>query len=555
LKIDAAVRLLDEATQRLWNATPHRAERVIMSRAPAAARRPGVVVDALEAGVLLRDVLSAAEGLAAAAAQQHDGYGWLWYLRRLPMRVFTSELPTTAPYDAMLATVLSASTARRAHHEARPGQIAYPLDDKAIEPVLWLCGIAIVMAELHGRIRRAGKGQSFLLHPDALPESVSDADLDEAITLYDRRAAADGGFSQTSLVAAVRDSTKTWPLLVAAQAADRQGLPGWTGTLRDARAIQVEGSFVPVFLTLDALAEVTSRAGGKAAGWWEPELPSLIILLRAIALDVLLRSEVAGLNLPATGYLIVPRQIVLRLLDEVLEDMSSDIPEVLPGAEMPASGAAVLTVVERIAGRQWPLAPGPILRAAGDQLVVDLLAANSRLHRMVTIPSKLGGELVNSSASRFETVVQDSIDQSRWKPPEHLAALRRRTLRFDGGNVTDLDAIGTRDGTLLLVSCKNVAYTEEYDAGVYNPVRNARSLVEQAVGEWDQKIQHFRSHPVGGNYDFSRFSRIDGVVVTPHVVFVNSGSLTTTKTIHGKRLLPVASIGELRGFLGSKRMS
>ena len=83
-------------------------------------------------------------------------------------------------------------------------------------------------------------------------------------------------------------------------------------------------------------------------------------------------------------------------------------------------------------------------------------------------------------------------------------------------------------------------------------MRNARTTLKKAVRDWDRKLATIRSNPVGDNYDFSRFERIEGVVVTPHVLFVHAGELLTVRQINNQPPLPAASIGALRKFLNAR---
>jgi hypothetical protein len=554
LALDMSVPMIAAAAERLWPGMVSLAEKAIMRKAQKRVGDVGDTLEPIDAGEALGQILHSAEGLAAAAAQHTDPYGWLWYLRRLPEWIFAGELSTTEPYDAMLATVLSAQTARRAEHEAHDGNVQYPLDDAAIRAVLWLCAIAIVASEVHGKLRRAGKGQAFVLAADQLPRSVSNDALAEAIAAYDMRTAADAGLESTSLAqAADAARSQSWPLLVAAQVERRQSVPGWRGPLADMDVCKLDGRYVPQFLALDALADVVADAGGLAENWWEPGLSALIVLLRAVCFDVFFRSPSAGFNVPNVGYLVLPRATVLDLLGYVLETTSADIASLLTGAEVPSSPSAVLAGVEAIAGQSWPMLPGPVIRRAGEQVVIDLVAAYSRLIRMVTVASGRGGVLVNSEAAHFEQVVQRVVNASAWRPEPGLADVRGRHLRLGGQTITDIDAIACHGGTSLLISCKSVAYTSDYDAGAYNVVRNARTMLEKAVREWDGKLETLRSNPVGDNYDFSGVGRIEGVVVTPHVLFVHAGELLTPRQINNRPLLPVVSVGELRKFLSSHR--
>ena len=91
---------------------------------------------------------------------------------------------------------------------------------------------------------------------------------------------------------------------------------------------------------------------------------------------------------------------------------------------------------------------------------------------------------------------------------------------------TDLDALGTKDGVLLLVSCKSLAKTMQYDTGNYQTVRAARNTVKDAVEDLRLLETEIKQHPTAFNFDFTRYRRIVGVVCVPTVVFVPTGRAT-----------------------------
>ena len=107
-----------------------------------------------------------------------------------------------------------------------------------------------------------------------------------------------------------------------------------------------------------------------------------------------------------------------------------------------------------------------------------------------------------------------------------LGGLRGRELRVGGGKVTDIDAIGAEGGRLLLVSCKSVVYSADYDMGEYRSVRNAASTVVKAVTDWQGKVQYLSENRRGDNFDLNEFSEFIPVVCTPTAVHVPLGEAT-----------------------------
>jgi hypothetical protein len=260
-------------------------------------------------------------------------------------------------------------------------------------------------------------------------------------------------------------------------------------------------------------------------------------------------SDTAGLNLPKVGYLVIPRQTTLEMLDAWLNPAGEQLQRVLSQASLPTDGAEVLATVERITPVPWPFEPGPVVRPAKEQIIFDVVAAQHRLQRYLTIPSQLGGHLVNSRATHFELVVQEAIDDSLWKPPEPIRDTRGRTLNIAGQAVTDIDAIAARGSRLLLVSCKSIPIDSNYDAGVYDTVRNRRTDLEGYLADWDKVILRLKSSPAGDNFDFSSFPELHGVVCTPHVMYLGELSQRIELQIDNRTLHAVCSVGELKTFL------
>lgn len=448
LAVDPAVEIIAEAAARLWPPMAGVVLGEVMAGAPQNVRRDGERLDGEISGVALNAIRSVAESLAQREACSHDGWEWLYYLRRLPGGLFQGHLTTTAPYDETLPVALSATSTATADLPAVYGAATPARDDNALRSVFRLAAFAILLSQVHSKIRRAGKGQAFILRSDQLPESVSDPDLDDAIQLYDQRWEAD---LETALPAGTDvltfpvSDTESWPLLMAGtmrRTPGRQVALGWEGPLIGRNLINVQGRYGPAWMTVERLAGLAALGRGQATQWWDPALPSLIAFLRALSFDVIMRSSTAGLNLPRTGYLIMARGTLLQLLDDIRDEATKDIPRLLPGAQIPATGSEILSFVEGIHASAWPLLPGPIIRPAGQQVVIDLLSVAPRLVRMLTIPGS--SPSANDRGTHFELTVQEVIDSTPWRPPGPLRDVRGRSLRWQGTDITDIDAIGMK---------------------------------------------------------------------------------------------------------------
>jgi hypothetical protein len=203
--------------------------------------------------------------------------------------------------------------------------------------------------------------------------------------------------------------------------------------------------------------------------------------------------------------------------------------------------------LKMLRGSFWPLQFGPVIRDYKDGLCLDLNAATNLLEALLEFPAQQG-TIANIRSRHFELAVQESISASPWEPPKNILALRGAGLRLDGREFTDLDSVGAREHTLLLVSCKSVVYSKGYDAGEYRLIRNIASLARDSLERWSEVMKTIMEHPSGDNYNFTEFRRVIGVVCVPHVIYVPLGACTE---LVATDLPALVSLEELRVWLSS----
>ena len=252
--------------------------------------------------------------------------------------------------------------------------------------------------------------------------------------------------------------------------------------------------------------------------------------------------------MPSVGYLVVPSADLVEGIQEGLSTVSADLLDIFPGS-VASDARQVLADVSAIEARPWPLARGPILRVAGAQTAIDVNAATYRIDDLMTIPSSGGGALPNARGADFEQYVQEIIDQTSWTPISPFRELCRRTLRLNGKPITDVDALAVNGSAILLVSCKSIPYTYEYDSGDYATVRNVRTHIEQADIDWQQRIDRLRQEKNGDNYNFEGYE-LYGVVCTPFVVFTHRPQTRIIIERTDRFLRAACSVSELARFLG-----
>ncbi|WP_447650422.1 hypothetical protein [Pseudomonas abietaniphila] len=124
--------------------------------------------------------------------------------------------------------------------------------------------------------------------------------------------------------------------------------------------------------------------------------------------------------------------------------------------------------------------------------------------------------------------------------------MRQRTLRVRGQSLTDIDAIGSYEDALLIVSCKSIPYTREYDQGTHKAIRNAAATVDQGVNFWSDIVNQLTASPTGDNFDFSSYKRIIGVLCTPFAVYTRDAKALS---MTAGDLRWASSLDELVSFL------
>jgi hypothetical protein len=455
---------------------------------------------------------------------------------------------------ALMETLTGLSLTLEDDERLREGKrLVYDMKPSALLPVAWMATLAVTLGQVHAWLRRAGKGTSFEVAANDLPEPIEDEALELAISQFDSRVDNDNSHWHPTVSRPDYERDPEAHLILGAStvAADWPELPGWVGPMSKANSVKVRGHLIPEFFSLASLFDTTRAAGPTSGVWWDEALPSLIAFLQALGADATVNSEHAGTNIPTVGYMVRGREYTIEMVDAWLPKLDAALRELF-GDAVPPDGRTVLAIVEGIRGSLWPVRRGPVVRALGpNSIQIDVYSATQVLEQLITVPSQTGGQLVNAAADRLEDEAQRVLDDSPWRPVESLRAIRRRKLLLEGKALTDIDALGQQDSTLLLVSCKNLSYTPEYDAGEYSVVRNARTTVENAVEFWDSIVETLRANPVGDNYDFSSYERIVGVVVTPHVFFVASDAATQVRATSsaGVQLVASASLGELQAFV------
>jgi hypothetical protein len=488
----------------------------------------------------LVQLLNNLEEVASHTTARYSSIRWIYYTRRIARGFFGGEIPSTAPSHHSTFEALTGLTGAKGQDQSRTsdaGSTVYPTDQESIRPVARLAALAQQVSAVHSMIRMTGKGAAIVVTSDALPKLDASPELLKTTLGFDMRASSQppgveiDWFQGLDFMPAQLDEDVLLTLALAGGTWPR--VPGWIGSFREGHPVEVMGQYVMSTVGLATLRKALVRTpAAQNSRWWDPALPSLVVLLESLGHHMALTATGAGINLPKVGYTVMESRAFMDLLTQYVPTVAPSVDVIFDG-QAPRSASEVVSDLESLPATMWPLRPGPVLRHADDRVAIDVYAATRRLQAMVTMPRNLGGDVVNQISFAFEEHVQAVLDVSTWAPAEDLRQLRGKTLARDGRHITDIDAIGQKGNTLLVVSCKNYPYTEDYDSGAYPVVRNIETALQDAIAHWEAFVVDISSNPVGSNFNFSEFDRIVGLVVTPRVLFVRDSRAHTKIQLDG----------------------
>lgn len=472
--------------------------------------------------------------------QSYPSPQWLWFIRRLPEEVLRGSLATTRGYLSALATVASGLSKRAAGPVPLvSGLVEYQINDKIARDLYRFLTVVSSLFDVHVSLRFAGKGATFRkpVGKRFLPRWGVSHELRQAIELYDKRVAN----TQTPFhrlgteIAAPTKSLDSMMLVY-------QTIPGFVQAPLGSELVHVEAHFAPRVVSVDALRELNFALQYIAPELWSRDVLALATLLRG-SRDLVASFHGGFAGLLQVGYLMLKESSFHERLAESWSDILDWQKESFPALEPIRETVELLEELKTMSGALWPLQVGPVVRQFEDGICLDLYAATNLLETRFEFPAQQG-EVANVRARHFELAVQDRINVSSWKPPDKLLRLRGVALRLKGAELTDLDAIGAKNKTLVVVSCKSVIYSKDYDAGDYRVVRNIASNALESVENWSEIIKRLRENPVGDNYDLSDYTDFVGVVCTPTVVYVPIGSCTELAAENLSHLVTLHELGE-----------
>jgi hypothetical protein len=471
-------------------------------------------------------------------------------LRRAPDDFFSGSYGTTIGYDKLLAEVVSSSFAQENQSEL-VARIAFRVDDAAIRHFASFVGRVTLLSQLHILYRRVGKGATL----DArrpVPVARTPGNIESAITIYDERHDRSHEFFGSGLgLATVEPRYSDF-----VESAESFGLvaflsfgcnPSYYPSIqyRDANGTQIEGTVEASHMlkTLDlrnVLQPFDGEAGSPDYLHHVAPLIQLLVMLPALIAQV----PWAFGSILQQGYFFCGARRLTDLFDAYLPDVAAILSKETPEFRWSTTAAEWLAGVNQVNASPWPLVAGNVCRRYADQYLLDITGCSHAF--LQRLEMSRAPALGNVRGATFELQCQEIVDQSPWAPPPAIRELRGRSLRRAGQKLKDIDALATRDGLLLIVSCKSRIYDREYDRGTYRVVQNERPSIDEAVTQWDLVVEGLTRDPIGDNFDFSAFKEIVGVVCTPFPIYTSSEQRLR---FVGKGLRASCSAHELRDWL------
>ncbi|MDP3583528.1 MAG: hypothetical protein Q8R61_00235 [Thiobacillus sp.] len=491
--------------------------------------------------------------IQADVLEQHGSYGpvrWLWYLRRTPNSLFEGGYRTTLGYDRILAEMLSSKfTASDASGMA--DRVAFRVDDAVFRHLVRYVGRVKLLSHLHSLYRRVGKGAVLDASRPLLMANTSEA-IERAIQIYDQRHDRHHEFSGAGLGMVTIEPD--FQLLVNEQL-NREPMAflsmGCTPSFQapitypdGAGGLSIATVSVQHVISKLSLARILNPVGVEAGiPHYLPgiaALAQLLMLVPAICVHV----PWALSSITQQGYVFVGEERLRDIVDHHIHGIVEQLAPLTPGFAWPANFIQWRDSLLAVTASVWPLSSGNVMRRFRGNFLIDTTgASHALLHRLELNRSPAIG---NMRGREFELQCQDLIDGTSWEPPPEVKSLRGRPLRQSGGVLTDIDAIGVRERTLLIVSCKSVIYDRDYDQGVFRVIRNAQATIDGAVEAWEGIVAELRRQPIGENFDLSKFDEIIGVVCSPFAVY---SSEERTLAFVKPNLRVSSSMLELRDWL------
>jgi len=513
------------------------------------------MLDPIAAGDFLYCARAFLERELLRVAERYSSAAWLFYLRRLHPSLFRmGRLATNEFYNQDLAEILSGlGGSCEPSPKLSSDPLIYPMDGEVPENLKWFCAGVQQLKIVHSTLRIARKNVRFRFSQGGWPEPEFTETQREAIDLYDDRNQLLSPYfimpAAGTILGRYAPNDPDSILVVSRIHPTQRFFP--EGALGEgSRPVTVMTYFNLGAMALDQLKELSHHQLGEG---WNVETGLLWMLLRLAKFMLESRPDFFP-SVACFGYIRTDVTTFKKIAEGVFQQLSEQAKAVLPDAAFPDNAHEFLTRLEAMKGSLWPICPGPVLRRENDLLLIDLSAASQRLHTVLEYPKD--DDLANARGYHFEDQVQRTIDDSPWGDiPASIRKVReyKALLDPDGKPITDIDAIGARGNTLLIVDCWSNPFTALHTTGDYATFRNQAQDAEDKVRKWLGKREVLLKKRKGRNYDFSAYTNIVAVVCTTTVPYVEPG---ITRSYKGLALKDLSALGEVEpGLRGASSLA
>lgn len=509
--------------------------------------RSASLIDPENANDLLQGIHTEIEAKLEALVAGYSSARWLFMLRRLPESVFGGQLLSTIAYDSALAEVLSARSALVEEIRKDASSFYYHNDGSSVRRLLRFCEGVRTLSQVHVLARWCGKGASLRIGKDWLPTAERTDELCKAVQIYDGRCVQErSAWSAAGTVFSEQERAAS-DCIVVAERTLLQPFPVPENNI-------IYGTACPRLISLTDIRKLTQEAMRVAHTPWPSEAALAIWIARAVWFYFVQRHRTLPIinQIFNTGYLLISKEVAEQWIAAVAADCNQVIRDTVGHSLEIATLEDLVSLVQKDQGTAWPLWPRDLIRTLPGMICVDLCAASTAIRDSLEYTEETGA-IANVRGDHFEVAVQKMIDGTRWRPegePRKLIGLRLKT-KSGKDEKTDIDAVGHRNSTLLLVSCKSKLKSRQYDLGKYSVVRNAASAMATARTKWESVLGAIRSSPGEFNGEFTPYSKIIGVVCTSSVFYAPIAVMT----VNSPEEVPIRGLNELRQWLEAEQPS
>ncbi len=521
---------------------------ILRNQLPPSRRRASELslTDAPGASLLLTTAAAAfAEGTHHFSLQ-FPPYEWLWMIRRLPLRAWTSDTGLLA--QGLTMSSLALGTNRQAGTLFPRGVV--PVTKQHASHLAFLSGFARAMGDLRIGARWIGKGGSCRISFDE-PSIVGEGDdsLSALLVDYDHRVHHQGSWGglgvHTPEIASVSDTSAPGSILLTVLLLT----PKWTGD----HPTMVIQRYHEHFVELEAEFELIAEESVQKASPEFEDLAALLALLLSYR-HIAQVAPVTARNVRSVGYSIhagvgrgegdSPIEVALR---SGLSLASSRLPMV------PADGPGLWRRLKFLGPTLVPRRPGPVLfNITPDVIAIDWHAASLRFLDVFQYPS-ITGDVANRRSRAFEDSVRKAIMESACPPQKWLEGLIGRHLRLTDTDrpFAEFDAAASLPGSPhhLLVFCKSYPYTDRYERGEHATVRNVAEKLADDAHHALSVVSKLMENRTGANYVIPSEAILFPVVVTPRPMFARDPVCFKRLIDPGQGPRLVDGVGGLLGFL------